>query len=210
MTVHNVSLLTDWHPVFVEGMGGYDPRDPQRVAEQVCTRLSTHWQHQPVDRPKLLITQGDPLEPRGISAITRAVAERLSLGRGLICLDEHIADYHARDADRHGVILEFRYSQLLEALPETEILAPLEAAIDQALERKNHKREQLGKPPLKSYYRDFARLQEVSKVACRQLAGSITVAHTSEDIHEFSVTSFYTIGLELGLTTASELVGFRP
>jgi hypothetical protein len=208
MTVQSITAIRDWHPVFIEGMGGYDPRDPQWVAETICARLQAHWHKTPITQPKLLITQGDPLEPRGISAITRYVAEQLDLQRGLICLDEHIADYHARDADRHGVIMEFRYSQLLEVLPETEKRARLEAAIDTELQNKNRKRIALGKPPLKSYFRDFARLQEISKAACRALAGSITVAHTSEEIHEFSVTSFYTIGLELGVIPASEIVGY--
>lgn len=209
VSLSSLSEIINWHPVFIEGMGGYDPRDPLRVADIICDRLRAHWAKNPTIQPKLLITQGDPLEPRGISAITRQVAEQLGLQRGLICLDEHIADYHARDADRHGVIMEFRYSQLLDVLPETETRTPLETAIDKELERKNRKRMTLGKPPLQSYFHDFARLQEISKAACRQLAGSITVAHTSEEIHEFSVTSFYTIGLELGLVRASELVGFR-
>ncbi len=209
MTIQKPSALNDWHPVFIEGMGGYDRRDPRVAAEKVCARLSEHWVLNPTTKPKLLITQGDPIEPHGISAITREVAQQLNLQRGLICLDEHIADYHARDADRHGVIMEFRYSQLAEALSPTDTRRRIEAAIDQALDQKNQTRQGLGKPPLKPYFRDFARLQEVSKAACRQLAGTITVAHTSEEIHEFSVTSFYTIGLKLGLITASELVGFR-
>ncbi|MFM9817486.1 UNVERIFIED_CONTAM: shikimate kinase [Spiribacter pallidus] len=206
MMPHPIATIRDWHPVFIEGMGGYDQRDPAVVAEQICHRLQKHWRHRPPDRPGLLITQGDPLEPRGISAITRLVAERLALPRGLICLDEHIADYHARDADRHGVVVEMRYSQLRETLAQSDAAVRLEAGIDRALEQKNAKRRGLGKPPLEAYFRDFARLQEVSKAACRQLAGSITVAHTSDDIHEFSVTSFYTVGLELGLVVSGEMI----
>ena len=41
-------------------------------------------------RPLLLIIQGDPYTPHGISAITRIVAQTLQIERCLVCLDENI------------------------------------------------------------------------------------------------------------------------
>ena len=202
--------LADYHPVVIEGMGGYDPREPAEVAAQVATRLQAHWQQSPSSKPRLLIIQGDPLEARGIAAITPRVAARFGLGRALVCLDESIAAYHARDADRHNVILEYRYSQLQEVLRSHDqgVIPRLEAAVDQAIHERNRRRHALGKPPLKDWFRDFALLQEVTKAASRRLCGGITVAHTASDISEFSVTSFYRVGLELGLLDATDIVSY--
>ena len=62
------------------------------------------------------VTQGDPIEERGISAITRHVAEELGIPRAMAFLDPDIADYHKPNADHHGVILEIPYSVLTEVL----------------------------------------------------------------------------------------------
>ena len=102
------------HPLFVKGMGGYDTRDPKRVAQVVVQSAQAHWRLHPPSKPPLLIVQGDPLEPRGISAITPLVATELGLERGLIVLDDHIASDHAPNADRDNVVIEARYSQLVE------------------------------------------------------------------------------------------------
>jgi len=40
---------------------------------------------------------------------------------------------------------------------------------------------------------------EVTKAALKNVSGEVTVAHATGDIVEFSVTSFYEVGLELGL-----------
>ena len=203
--------LPHYHPVVIEGMGGYDPRDPGVVAERIAGRLEDHWDLHPPGKPLLLIIQGDPLEPRGISAITPRVAARFGLGRALVCLDEPIAPYHARDADRENVILEYRYSQLANVLHSFDgsIIPRLESAVETAIAERDQRREVLGKPPLKDWFRDFALLQEVTKAAARRLCGGITVAHTASDISEFSVTSFYSIGLELGLVNAAEFVSYE-
>ena len=50
-----------------------------------------------------------------------------------------MADYHTRDADRENTILELKYSELLEYVDKERI----EAAVDEALGRKNNDR--LGK-----------------------------------------------------------------
>ncbi|PDH38118.1 MAG: shikimate kinase [Halieaceae bacterium MED-G27] len=198
------------HPLFVEGMGGYDTRDPKRVAQDVVESVQSHWRLHPPSKPPLLIVQGDPLEPRGISAITPLVATELGLERGLIVLDEDIASYHAPNADRDNVVMEARYSQLVERLeedhPGTVLL--IETAVDTLLAEKNKSREHLDKPPLADYYRSFALLQEVSKAALGQLCNELTLVHTSEEIGDFSVTSFYTVCLELGLLTPNNIVAF--
>ncbi len=189
-------------------MGGFDTRDPFAIAQQLTQQLKNRWQHCPIDKPVLIIIQGDPRQARGISAITPVIAEHLGVGRGLVCLDPHIADYHARDADRDKVILELQYSQLTQALEriQTGLTQTLYTAIDETLAAKNAQRQALDKPPLKAYFRDFARLQEITKVACRMLCNEITIAQTSSEIHTFSVTSFYTVSLELGLIEPNDIV----
>ena len=43
-----------------------------------------------------------PIEERGISAITRHVANELDIPRAMAFLDPDIADYHKPNADHHG------------------------------------------------------------------------------------------------------------
>ena len=206
-----VESLAQYHPLIIEGMGGYDPRDPEPVAQQIASRLRARWQAQPPTKPIILVTQGDPSENRGISAITRGVAAALKLPRAMVFLDPAIADYHKPNADHHGVILEIPYSvltSLLEGEQPGSIVA-LERAIDAALDAKNEQRKREGKGPMQSYYRDFARLQEVTKAACNRIGGEITVAHTSAEISAFSVTSFYEVGLDLGLIDANQIVSYQ-
>jgi len=105
-----VDALAQCHPLIIEGMGGYDPRDPEPVARQITSQLRERWQAQPPTKPVMLLTQGDPIEARGISAITRGVAAALQLPRAMVFLDPAIADYHKPNADHHGVILEIPYS----------------------------------------------------------------------------------------------------
>ena len=203
--------LAHYHPLIIEGMGGYDPRDPEPVAQQIASRLRARWQAQPPTKPIILVTQGDPSENRGISAITRGVAAALKLPRAMGFLDPAIADYHKPNADHHGVILEIPYSLLTSLLEGQQpgCIVTLEQAIDAALEAKNEQRKREGKGPMQSYYRDFARLQEVTKAACNSICGEITVAHTSAEISAFSVTSFYEVGLDLGLIDANQIVPYQ-
>ena len=206
-----VESLAHYHPLIIEGMGGYDPRDPEPVAQQIASRLRARWQAQPPTKPIILVTQGDPIEKRGISAITRHVADELSVPRAMVFLDPAIADYHKPNADHHGVILEIPYSLLTSLLEGQQpgCIVTLEQAIDAALEAKNEQRKREGKGPMQSYYRDFARLQEVTKAACNSICGEITVAHTSAEISAFSVTSFYEVGLDLGLIDANQIVSYQ-
>lgn len=202
--------LANYHPLVIEGMGDYDPREPAPVAANIATQLRSRWSVMPPTKPVLLITQGDPIAQRGISAITRLVADELNVPRGLIYLDTHLADYHEPNADRHKVILELPYSQLVNHL-NSEIpgtLTDLEAAIQGELEAKNARRAAQQKPPLQDYYETFALLQEVTKFACQQLCGEITVAHTSVEMADSSVSSFYEVGLELGLLDRADIVAY--
>ena len=202
--------LNDYHPVLVEGMGAYDQRDPLEVAQQVCRQLTRHWVHQPPSKPLILLTQGDPLSAKGVSAITPRVAEHFDIPRGLIYLDEHIADYHWRDADRTNVSLALPYSVMAQQLEcsQNGLVTHITALIDRHIAEKNVTRNALEKPPLPDYFRDFALLQEVTKAACAHRCGEITIAHTADDIAEFSVTHFYIVGLVLGLIDPADMVAF--
>ena len=203
--------LGNYHPVLVEGMGAYDQRDPLDVAEQVCRQLTRHWVHRPPSKPLILLTQGDPISAKGISAITPLVAEHFGIPRGLIYLDEHIADYHWRDADRTNMTLALPYSVMAQILERSQngLVTRIAALIDRHIAEKNVTRNVLDKPPLPNYFRDFALLQEVTKAACSYRCSEITIAHTTDDIAEFSVTHFYTAGLALGLIDPAEMVPFN-
>ena len=205
-----IDALAQYQPLIIEGMGGYDPRDAAPIAMQIVPHLRDRWRAQPPAKPVMLVTQGDPIEERGISAITRHVAEELGIHRAMAFLDPAIGDYHKPNADHHGVILEIPYSLLTKVL-ETEdlgVMRILELAIDRALAEKNQQREIEGKGSLQSYYRDFALLQEVTKAACNVICGALTVAHTSAEISPYSVTSFYEVGVALGLADAEQIMPY--
>ena len=198
------------HPLVIEGMGGYDSRDPLWVTQVILEQLKARWTIEPPEKPLLLVTQGDPYEERGVSAITRLVADRLAIQRMLVFLDPSIADYHAPNADRYKVICELPYSALTHRLQAVrpEALAKITDRVDAHLLRKNTRRRREGKKVLRDYFRDFALLQEVTKIGCKQICGSVTVAHTSTNLDDNSVSSFYRVGLELGLIDITDIVPF--
>ena len=136
--MRSIQAFEIYHPLFVEGMGGYDTRDSERIADIVSASVSAHWRQNSPSKPPLLIIQGDPLEPKGISAITPLVANILQLKRGLIVLDEDLADYHSPNADRNNVVLETRYSEAAAFIeghrPGT--VAKIEGAVDELLAEK--------------------------------------------------------------------------
>ena len=206
-----IESLAQYHPLIIEGMGGYDPRAPEPIARQIVSRLRDRWQAQPLAKPVILVTQGDPLEERGISAITRHVADELDVSRAMVFLDPDIADYHKPNADHHGVILEMPYSAFAKVLENERLggMGPLEQAVDSALTEKNQQREIEGKEALQSHYRNFALLQEVTKAACNVICGALTVAHTSAEISPYSVTSFYKVGVALGLIGAEQIMPYH-
>jgi len=82
--------------------------------------------------------------------------------------------------------------------------------IEKLIKAKNRIRVRLEKPPLQPYYKDFAMLQEVTKAACRNICGGITIIQTSAEINPFSVSSFFEVGLDLGLIRADDIVTFEP
>ena len=203
--------LRTHHPLVIEGMSGYDPRAPEPIANHIVDRLNAHWHAKPHRKPVALITQGDPIEERGISAITRLVSDALSVPRFMIYLDPHIADYHLNDADHCRVELTLPYSALLDHLatiyPNSKAL--LTERINKLIDVKNRARKKLGKPPLQSYYRDFALLQEVTKAACRSLCDDVTIIQTSAEIPPFSVSSFFEVGLDLGFIRPDDMIPFE-
>ena len=203
--------LRTHHPLVIEGMSGYDPRAPEPIANHIVDRLNAHWHAKPHRKPVALITQGDPIEERGISAITRLVSDALSVPRFMIYLDPHIADYHLNDADHCRVELTLPYSALLDHLatiyPNSKAL--LTERINNLIDVKNRARKKLGKPPLQSYYRDFALLQEVTKAACRSLCDDVTIIQTSAEIPPFSVSSFFEVGLDLGFIRPDDMIPFE-
>jgi hypothetical protein len=205
-----IESLAQYHPLIIEGMGGYDPRDPEPIARQIISKLRERWQAHPTAKRVILVTQGDPIEERGISAITRLVADQLDIPRAMAFLDADIADYHKPNADHRGVILEISYSALAKVLENERsgVMSALEQAIDSALDVKNQQRERQGKGALQGYYRDFALLQEVTKAACNRICGDLTVAHTSPKISQFSVTSFYQVGLDLSLISVDQIMPY--
>jgi len=205
-----IEALGHYHPLIIEGMGGYDPRDASTVAAVITKQLQARWFAEPASKPLILITQGDPYEASGISAITRMVADQLDISRALIFLDPEIADYHAPNADRYKVIFEIAYSQMVGELQKERpaIVETIASAVDELLLEKNARRLRNEKPALPGYYRIFALLQEVTKLSCKQICNGITIAHTSSEISDFSVSSFYRVGLDLGLIDPREMVPY--
>ena len=203
-------VLQSYHPLIIEGMGDYDPRDPSIVALKIVKGLEEHWVGKPPKLPVLLVTQGDPYAEKGISAITRKIADELNISRAMVYLDANIADYHEPNADHYKVVHKIPYSQLKRILNNADngIVEELARRVYDRLEKKNKARKTLKMPELAEYFYDFAMLQEVTKVGVKQICGALTVAHTSGDISPFSVTSFYEVGMEMGKIEVTDIVSF--
>ena len=162
------STLSTFHPLLIEGHSR-DTRDPAIVATQIVSNLRRSWTERNVTKPPILITQGDPLTERGISAITRLVASELGVKRCLICLDEDIDADHSRLADRHDVVYELKYSQLVDILNSETVeennennemtSKKLTDAIENKIVMKNDKRKILGKDDLADWFQKYALLQ---------------------------------------------------
>ena len=78
-----IDALAAYHPLIIEGMGGYDHREPEPIAMQIASQLRKRWQTRPPGKPIILVTQGDPIEDRGISAITRLLAAEFRVPRAI-------------------------------------------------------------------------------------------------------------------------------
>ena len=62
-------------------------------------------------------------------------------------------------------------------------------------------------PPYSMWYKQTAyMLTEVTKASLKLVSGEVTIAHATGEIAEFSVTSFYEVGLELGLIHDTDMV----
>ena len=131
-------------------------------------------------RPLLMIIQGDPYTPHGISAITRIVANDLQIERCLVCLDDNIDRNHALLADRENVRYEIQYSNLLDILNDeyndddsgtesnnnqSSVVNRLTNAIDDKIASKNVDRNKRGMDKLDTWYRQYALLQGELKFA---------------------------------------------
>jgi hypothetical protein len=161
--------LADFHPIFIEGMGARDPRDPVEVSNCIVDAMG---QHQLPAKPLIFVIQGDPRRERGISAITSIVAQRCNAPRCLVCMDESMSKHHCGNADRENVAYEFKYSQMVDALnlSRPDLVVKIEASIDQALATKNERRFLAGKSNMPSYCKKFALLQEITKAALLKCA----------------------------------------
>lgn len=191
-TIH--STLSGYHPVLIEGPASRDIRDPFHVAKRIVSNLKIYASHRDITKPIIIVTRGDSHAEKGISAITRLVAEELKVKRLLVCIDDHIDSNHAKGADRHDVIYELRCSQLTEILRrhDEKIVYNLSEAI----------KDKMRQDSIPEDCYNYAWLQEVTKSGLKIVSGGVTVAHTctSADIDELSpVASLYKVGLTLNL-----------
>ena len=205
-----IESLKLFHPLIIEGAGGCDRRDPKSVSSHIIDGLQKYWLKSPPSKSIMLVTQGDPYEERGISAITRLVCDELDIPRTLIFLDPDIADYHRPLADRYKLKFEISYSSISTWLEtrKPDLITNISKQICTTLAEKNAQRLQETKASLPKYYFNFAMLQEVTKIACKQICGEITIAHTSREISPFSITSFYEVGLKFGLICETDMVPY--
>jgi hypothetical protein len=128
------------------------------------------------------------------------VAKGLNIQKCLVCLDEDMDLNHAKYANKEHVQLECRFHVLLDdnGIKE-DSTSQIRAAIEEAFHAKNNARLQHGFSSLHDYTIMYACLQEITKAKIKEITGEITVSHTSNDISESSVTSFYKVGLDLGI-----------
>ena len=66
----------------------------------------------------ILITQGDPLMERVINAIARLVAREMGVKRCLVFFDGDINPEDLQLGDRHDMVYELKYLQLVDILNE--------------------------------------------------------------------------------------------
>lgn len=207
-------LLKTFHPLLIEGPGRSDNRDASEIAKTIIINLDQHFKEHNITKPILVITQGDTVDPgrnAGVASIARIVSEQFDATRLLVCLDEAMNPSHAKDADRRNVTYETRYSQMLEILKEHDgkLSDSLEDAIGRSCKEKDARRLRKLKRHISDGTQNYALLQEVTKAALKILSGAVTIAHTTNDLDEFSVTNFYTIGIDLGLIDGNDIVPYK-
>jgi len=204
--------LEKYHPLFVEGKANGDMRDPRQVTDTILQNLQQYWKKNQINKkPVIMIIQGDPLTPTGISAITRMVASDLNITRVLICFDDTIDPNHSKLADRENVSMELRFSELEHFLDNElndvsqKVFPKLRTKINERIKSVNDQLQQDGLQPLRSYVEDYALLQEGAKAAIKKLCGEITVLHTYNP-PIYSVTGFYEVGLDVGTAKEEDMV----
>mmetsp|Transcript_85 Transcript_85/g.223 ORF Transcript_85/g.223 Transcript_85/m.223 type:complete len:100 (-) Transcript_85:276-575(-) len=75
---------------------------------------------------------------------------------------------------------------------------------------KNNEKHKTQFRPIADWYKDYAMLQEVTKSAMKIASGGeLTLVHTVDEISDFSVTSFYRVGLELGLVDRGDIISYE-
>jgi hypothetical protein len=65
MTHRLRSLLGAYHPVVIEGMGNYEPRDPALVASRMSEMLASHWDQKPPQKAEASCHAGRPAGSAG-------------------------------------------------------------------------------------------------------------------------------------------------
>ena len=58
-------VLQSYHPLIIEGMDYYDPRDPSVVALQIMKGLEKHSVIKPPELPVLPVTQATRMQKKG-------------------------------------------------------------------------------------------------------------------------------------------------
>ncbi len=187
--------LQDYHPILIEGPGLSDKRDAKVVAQIVLYNIKRHFQKKPRsnEKPLLLITQGDPIAQNGISAISRIVANDLKVHRCLIYLDEKIDPDHYKNADKDNVKFDIKFSEIEAMMMEKE-----ESKRDYDRIRDNVM-EKMSKYESKDWVQKYALLQELTKATLKTICGCVTVVHTVAVPKIYSVTRFFSVGVDLGI-----------
>ena len=79
-----IETLRHHHPLVIEGMGGYDTRDPYWVASVIVDQLTARWSTDPLPKTRVVDYPRRSYERQGIAAITRLVADALDVPRALV------------------------------------------------------------------------------------------------------------------------------
>ena len=179
------TTLKNFDPILIEGPG---PSDKGREASIVASNIILSLRKRNLKNP-IVVTQGDPVAERGISAISRIVSDELNVPRCLFCLDENIDLNHAKEADRYKVIYESKLSHLAKCISGDSTCDRIQKDV----------KEKLIQYKSEDWVEKYALLQEISKVALKSICGSVTIVHTVSNPTEFSVTRFFQVGIDLGL-----------
>ena len=102
----SIQKLYPYHPLVIEGMGGYDTRDPYWVTGNIIHQLNARWAIDPPKKPLVLVTQGS-LRINRNSGDNKACSGSACHPEG----DDFSRSRHRglpRSPDRYKVIFELR------------------------------------------------------------------------------------------------------